>query len=86
MKLFRNKKAQGSPVPMVIVAVTVIIVIGALVFAVARIGKQAADLNLPGEEEESCSQNGGTCYDGSTCPQGKTKESGQCADGKICCS
>ena len=82
----KSKKAQASPVPIILVAIVVVIVIGAIVFAIARIGRQAADIGLPGEEGETCSQKGGTCYDGSTCPQGKTKESGECAKGKVCCT
>ncbi|MBN2112251.1 hypothetical protein JW707_04080 [Candidatus Woesearchaeota archaeon] len=83
----KSKKAfEGNILSIVLVAVTVLIVIGAFVFAIAKLGKQAADIGMPGEEGETCSQKGGACYDGSTCPQGKTKESGQCAQGKVCCS
>ena len=73
------KKAQGISMNVIIIAAIALLVL--VILSVIFIGRMGSF----GEASAACSQQGGTCYDGTTCPSGTTKYSLKCDEGQVCC-
>jgi len=73
------KKAQGISMNVIIIAAIALLVLVILsIIFVGRMGRF-------GEETAACAQQGGTCYDGTVCPQGTTKYTARCEENQVCC-
>lgn len=74
-----DKKAQGISMNVIIIAAIALLVLVILsVIFIGRMGKF-------GERTAACEQQGGTCYDGTTCPAGTTKYAAKCEEDQVCC-
>jgi hypothetical protein len=74
-----NKKAQGISMNVIIIAAIALLVL--VILSVIFIGRMGSF----GQQTGSCESQGGTCYDGSTCPQGTTTYDLECEEGQSCC-
>ena len=74
------KKAQGISMNVIIIAAIALLVL--VILSVIFIGRMGSF----GEQTGACDQQGGTCYDGTSCPQGTAKHGSlQCSEGQVCC-
>ena len=74
-----SKKAQGISMNVIIIAAIALLVL--VILSVIFIGRMGSF----GEETGSCESQAGTCYDGSSCPQGTAKRNLKCGDAQVCC-
>ncbi len=73
-----SKKADLSMNIIIVAAIALLVLV---VLSVIFIGRMGAF----GEETGACGSQGGTCYDGSSCPQGTATRNLKCADNQVCC-
>lgn len=74
-----NKKAQGMSMNVIIIAAIALLVL--VVLSVIFIGR----MGQFGQQTGACDKQGGTCYDGSSCPAATAKYDLKCAEGQTCC-